>query len=284
MHYEKPKDWSIILDIRKNKPTYVFFNEVLGESYDAGSKMITSDELKAAAVVEPCEPKNFPGGKYISSCLGIDWGGRGREKASDTEDFISNTAFALAGMCPDGTVEVNWLYKVPYTVDVANEAQVAVNVASDALLYWIAMDYGGQGNVQESLLKARGWPTERTIPFTYSVMPPTKPIVFYNPPMARGVRSSYTLDKPRSLLLLAELIKRKMVKLPSGDKYLQNHLQDFMSIYEESIENPRGSPTRLVKRLARRTDDVAHAINFAVMGLYHTSQKWPAVTKAFVTD
>jgi hypothetical protein len=122
------------------------------------------------------------------------------------------------------------------------------------------------------------------MPFTYSVMPPTKPIVFYNPPMARGVRSSYTLDKPRSLLLLAELIKRKVVKLPASDRYLNDHLKDFLNVYEESIENPRGSPTRLVKRLARRTDDVVHAVNFAVMCLYHYTQRWPAVTKAFISD
>ena len=122
------------------------------------------------------------------------------------------------------------------------------------------------------------------MPFTYSVMPPTKPIVYYNPPAARGVRSSYTLDKPRSLLLLAELIKRKMVRLPSGDRYLNDHLKEFLNVYEESIENSRGSPTRLVKRLSRRTDDIVHAVNFAVMGLYHASQKWPEVTKAFITE
>jgi hypothetical protein len=149
-------------------------------------------------------------------------------------------------------------------------------------VYYIGMDYGGQGNVQETLLVSRGWPLERIVPFTYAVMAPTRPIVFYNPPAGRGVRSSYTLDKPRSLLLLCEMIKRGFVKLPSGDRYLNDHLRDFLNIMEESIDNPRGSPRKLVKRMARRTDDVVHAINFLVMSLLHSTQAWPKMAEAFI--
>lgn len=282
MHYESPKDWHVILDTRRDKPAYIFYNEVLGESYDIGAKILTEDELRNACTVEPCEPHLLPRGQYIAVSLGIDWGGRGKEKTSDTDDFISNTAMAVAGMLSDGTIEVKWLHKVPYTVDMSHEAEMAVNVAANTFSDYIAMDYGGQGNVQEAQIRAHGWPADRVVPFTYAVMTPTKPIVFYTPPKHRGVRLSYTLDKPRSILLLCELIKRDVVRLPQSDRYIEDHLRDFLNIYEESIENPSGSPRRLIKRMSRRTDDIVHAVNFAVMSLFHSTQTWPKVTEAFI--
>lgn len=282
MHYESPPDWHVILETMHEKATYIFYNEVLGESYDAGSKVITYEELHKAAQVTPCEPKDMLPSRYIATMVGIDWGGRGKEKTSDTDDFISNTAFAVAGMRSDGVIEIPWLHKVPYVVDMSHESHMAVNVAASSRSDYIAMDYGGQGNVQEQQVRAWGWPAERVVPFTYAVMAPTRPVVYYNPPKHRGVRSSYTLDKPRSILLLAELLKRGLVLLPNSDKYLKDHLRDFLNIYEESIENPSGSPRRLIKRMSRRTDDVVHAINFAVMGLFHYTNSWPKIADSFV--
>lgn len=283
MHYESAPDWQIILETRRDKPTYIFYNECLGESYDLGAKVITAEQINNACVADPCEPHTMPVGRYVMQALGIDWGGRGKEKATDTDDFISNTAFALAGLNADGTVDIPYLHKIPYVVDQGHEGDMAVNVASQARCDYVALDYGGQGNVQEGIMHAKGWPDTRTIPFTYSVMAPTKPIVFYQPGSA-GTRSSYTLDKPRSILLLCELIKRKIVRLPDLDKYKNDHLRDFLALIEESIDNPRGSPRRLIKRMVRRHDDVVHAINFAVMGLFHATQNWPKVTEAFICD
>jgi len=282
MHYEYPKEWQVLLETRRDKPQYIFYNECLGESFDSGAKLITAEEIRQAAVVPPCEPHNLIRSQYVSTALGVDWGGRGKERSSDTEDFISNTAMALACLRTDGVIEVPWVHKVPYAIDQSHEAKMAANVAGQAQCDWLSLDYGGQGNVQESQVRGHGWPERRICPFTYSVMSPTKPIVFFNPPQASGARSSYTLDKPRSLLLLCELVKRGLVLLPNSDKYLSDHLRDFLSIYCEEIENPRGSPTRLVKRLSRRHDDVVHAINFAVMCLYHSAQVWPALAQAFI--
>jgi hypothetical protein len=282
MHYELPRNWQLLLELQREKQPYFFYNEILGESFDTGAKIITADEVKKACVVKPAEPRKTPNSRFISSALGIDWGGRGKERSTDTDEFISNTAFAIAGLNPDLTVDVTYLHKVPYSTDASLEAEMAVNLAADAKVHHVAMDYGGQGNVQENAMRAHGLPMERVCPFTYSVMSPTKPIVFYVAPTHEGVRSSYTLDKPRSILLLCELIKRGHVRLPNSDTYVQNHLRDFLNIYEESIDNPRGSPTRLVKRMSRRTDDVVHAINFAVMALFHTSQSWPRLADAFV--
>lgn len=284
MHYELPRNWQLILELQREKQPYFFYNEILGESFDTGAKIITAEEVKRGCTVKPFEPRKTPNSRFSLTSLGIDWGGRGKERATDTDEFISNTAFAIAGLNPDLSVDITYLHKVPYSTDASLEASMAVDIARDAKIGVVAMDYGGQGNVQEHAMRARGWPLERVCPFTYSVMRPTRPIVFYVAPDADGVRSSYTLDKPRSILLLCELIKRGHVRLPNKDEYINNHLRDFLNIYEESIENPRGSPTRLVKRMSRRTDDVVHAVNFAVMSLFHISQAWPKITHSFIQN
>jgi len=281
MHYDLTKNWKIITDFRKEKPLYSFYNEILGLAFDTGSKLVTADQLRVAAVAPAVEPEMTHMIPSIMTTVGIDFGGRGREKSTDNDDFISNTAMAIANLTPNGVIDISYLYKVPYSVDPTSETEIAVHIAQASRAAYIALDYGGQGNVQESLIRSRGWPEEKIVPFTYAVMAPSKPIVFFNPPQVRGVRSSYTLDKPRSLLLLCELVKRGMVRLPNDPKYLDDHLKDFLNLIEESMDNPRGSPRRLVKRASRRTDDVVMAINYAVMAIYH-AVGWPELASAFV--
>lgn len=282
MHYESPKDWAVIKDIQRTKPKYAFYNEVLGESFDSGSKMLTQDELRSACIIKRQDPQEFQHGRYIAVTCGVDWGGRGKEKTTDTDDFISNTALAVAGLTPEGVIEIPYLFRVPYELNHFSETRLVAQTAGIVRANWLAMDAGGQGNVLEEMVKSTGWPVERICPFTYAVMPRQRPLVHYKPPKAFGVRSSYTLDKPRSLMLLCELIKAKQIVFADEPNWVQNHLQDFMAIYLESIDDPRGSPRRLVKRMARRTDDIVHAINFAVMSLYHSTSRWPSLANAFI--
>lgn len=283
MHYESPKDWYVLKENQRTKPPYVFFNETLGESYDAGAKLLTEEQLVNAAIAQPKEPGVYHPDEHAATILGVDWGGRGKEKTTDSDDFVSNTVFALGGLNSDLSIDIPWIYKVPYSVDLGEETTILAETAAKVYASHIAMDYGGQGNVQEQLLLAKGFPRERIIPFTYSgALQPRRPIVFYQPPKHFGVRSGYTLDRTRSLLLTIELIKAGMIRLPKSDHYIKDHLRDFLNIYEETMENPRGPARRYIRRMSRRTDDVVHAINYVVMGLYHLHGVWPEIANAFV--
>lgn len=284
LHYENPSNWAVLREYQRDRQPYIFFNEILGESYDSGAKIITKQQMLDACVCPPLSPGNMrhDATKYVMTALGIDWGGRGKEKPTDSEDFISNTAMALAGIDHDGRVDIRWLHKVPYAIDSSLEPEMAVNVAADAQCDWIALDYGGQGNVQENAMLALGWPRKLSCPFTYCMASPRRPIVFFEKPAHGGVRSSYSLDKHRSILLLCELIKRGVVRLPNHEKWMSDHLLDFMNIFEEVIDNPRGSPSRMVRKMSRRTDDIVHAINFACMCLFHATNSWPALAEAFI--
>jgi hypothetical protein len=280
MHYESPKDWYLIIEAMEKKPKYIFYNEFLGESFDVGTKLITMHDIKKASIAEPMEPHNWQG-KYFITATGVDWGGRGKEKTTDSDEFISNTAIAVAGMRGDGVIEIPWMYRVPYDVDHFKETKLAGDVAQMTFSRWLAMDYGGQGNVMEELVIAAGYPRSNIVPFSYAVNPGKKGIVFFERAKKAGVRNSYVLDKPRSLLLLCELIKTGQVIFANKDEYINSHLTDFFSIYLEAKDNPRGPMSRLVHRMNKRTDDIVHAVNFAVMALYHTTNRWPHLAESF---
>lgn len=281
MHYGTPKDWSIIQEIRRDKPKYILYNEVLGESIDVGLNMLTIEEIRAAAIIPFKQPHEIPTNKYVSIIVGVDWGGKGKEKTVDTEEFISNTAIAVAGLLPDGRVEIPYLFKTPYEATHYEEAVLAKDVVAGCHADWIAHDFGGAGDVRESILNNLGVPAGMICPFTYLNVSPNKPIVNYTAPSAKGVRGSYILDKTRSLMLFCALVKSGLVLLPNYED-AKLCLNDLTAIFEEVVERPRGN-LKLVRRKRRRTDDIVHACNFAVMTLYHSQQMWPRLADAFQT-
>jgi hypothetical protein len=280
MHYSVPAAWLKVQETIREKPKFVLYNEVLGESLDVGLKLMTLEEIKRAAILTTTKPADFPKADYVLTAGGIDWGGKGKEKTGDKEEFISNTAFAISGLRVDGKVDVKFLFKTPYEYNHSQEAELAKNVMCAAGVDWVAHDFGGAGDVRESFMVEKGLPSNRICPMTYSSLSMNKPIVFFNPSGVTGARSSYVIDKARSLLLLVELIRHGIVRFPDFESNRQA-LEDFLSIYEETIETPRGK-LRLVKRLRRRTDDIVHAVNFSVMALFHASGQWPALADSFM--
>ncbi len=278
MHYEDPKAWHLIQQNLKEKPKYIIWNELLGESLDTGMKLLTLEELQAVSKLPAENPTTFNTGRYVKTALGVDWGGKGKEKVQDKDEFISNTALALAGLRSDGIVEIRWLWKTPYEANATAEAQMVVESASNARVDWMAHDFGGAGNVREDIILGSGYPAGKIAPFTYSIMSPNKPIVFYEPAGTRGVRSSWTLDKTRAISLFCELVKRGKILLPNYDEY-RDFLQDFFNVFEQTNESPRGK-VKIIQKVPHQTDDVVHACVFAAMALYHSTE-WPVLAESY---
>ena len=281
MHYASPVAWSSIMEKKRDQPKYILYNECLGESLDTGLKLLSESDLGAAGTAAFIRPDQFNNNDYVASCMGVDWGGKGREIGSDTKEFISNTAAALVARKADGRFVVPWLKIMPYEADHFAEAAMICQAAKDAHVDFIAHDFTGGGAINESILTAQGYPRSKIVPFTYNVTSPKRPIVYYEPPAARGVRASYTLDKTRSLLLLVSLIKSGTVELPPFDQHTLE-LGHLLALYEEMSETARGKALHLVKRLPGRPDDMAHAINFGVMAICHSTRNWPKELSNFV--
>ncbi len=283
MHYADRGKWRKIQETMREKPKFYLYNEILGESIDTGLKLLAQAEIDAAAITPPVKPAGFDAPNYRVSAVGVDWGGKGKEKAQDKEEFISNTAVAIAGMRGDGRIEVPFVYRTPYAADHYREAAIVKEIFSECGADWLAHDFGGAGDVRESIMVDKGVNRKRVIPMTYAGLSPNKPPIYFNNGGPDGARSSYIVDKARSLLLLCELIRTQQVLLPRQEnQYIKSCLSDFLSIYSEDMETPRGK-TRLVKRLPRRTDDIVHAVNFAVMTIYHNTGDWPKMAAAFMT-
>lgn len=281
MHYRDPRAWTKIQDSLKHQPKFYVYNEILGESIDVGLKMLTQEELKRAAVLTPTPPHQFNSSDYLMTACGIDWGGKGKEKTTDREEFISNTAVALGGIRSDGIIEIKWLYRTPYESDIVQETNIVKDILANARVHRLAHDFTGAGLTREAMIVQAGIPEGcMLVPYTYAMMSFNKPIVFHNPPGPKGTRNSWTLDKSRSLRLLCELIRTKQVLLPDWEQNKQ-FLNDFFSIFEEARDSSRSGQVIQVKRMDRHTDDVVHAINFVVMSLYHSLKRWPNIAKAF---
>jgi hypothetical protein len=287
MHYDHKISWRALIDVWKNRPKYFFYNEILGESYDAGTKLITEGELRAAATLTPQKPSEFQPGPYVVTAIGVDWGGKGKETVKDSQEFISNTACALGGINSEGIIDIVSLTRAPYSMDYGAEAQLIKDFAGQANVDFLASDNGGAGDLREYVLRSAGVPPEIIVPFTYAVGAVNRPIVYWETPTdqagMRGARSSYTLDKTRSLTLIIEGIRRGKIRLPDYEA-VKSELSDFFALYEESREKPTGGQHRLIRRQSKKTDDVVHAINFCCMALYYRTGMWPDFASDLVGD
>ena len=122
MHYTSALAWDKVLDTMYNKPKHIFYNEVLGESFDTGQKLITIKDLKDAAHGKYIKPSELDSRDFVMTSLGVDWGGKGKERTTDADEFVSNTALAMAGIQADGKIRVTWGYITPYIADHFQEA------------------------------------------------------------------------------------------------------------------------------------------------------------------
>ena len=278
-HYAIREKWEKLLFKFENQNRTTFYNEVLGQPIDSGLKLVSQTELQNASTLNVnCKDiedvRNFIQGRYIYRALGVDWSGGGAE-------YQSYTGVALVGIRPDGTCEVPYMAKLQYTTDHKDEAEQVRILATQFAANFIAHDFSGAGNVRETLLVMSGWPLEKIMPMTLSRTSGQKGILFHNNPNDTAVRNSYTLDKGRSLVLTCTLIKSLGIKFGRYET-CQDHLEHFLALTEHYTERPTGGPVFSVHRAPGKPDDIAHAVNFAVMGLFY-AHGWPDITRQFLT-
>ena len=116
LHYGRPDKWAELLAKQRgwgNTTQAMFYNEVLGESVDAGQKLISESELRKAAALPWSNNPNDPSPvmiqrlmQYKQRVLAVDWGGGG-------EEGVSFTAIALLGLTPAGQIHICLLYTSP---------------------------------------------------------------------------------------------------------------------------------------------------------------------------
>lgn len=279
LHYADKKMWAELLGKQAgsgNTTTAQFYNEVLGESYDVGTKLITETELRRAATLpwlnNPRGPREAVTrkGDYLLRVLGVDWGGGGDEE-------VSFTTAAVLGYRGDGRVDVLYGRRLLNPQDHMREAAELLHIFNMFDCHFLAHDYNGSGTIRETLMVQSGLPYDRVIPLVYFATATKNLIVFHKSENVHS-RNYWQLDKARALLLVCNCLKLRVIQTFQYDFVSEDEpglLSDFLALQENKIEMARGRDIYTVVRNPHFTDDFAHAVTFAACTIWHNTGNWP---------
>lgn len=279
LHYSKRTKWQALLAKMAgayNMPMNQFYNEVLGESYDLGAKLITETDLRQAAILHDnvLEVAMATIENYTHRVLAIDWGGGGEEE-------VSYTTYAVCGMRPNGQIDVIYGYRSMTPHDHVGEANIALRLMGLFQCSHLAHDYDGAGDLRETLIVQAGIPLGKILPLAY-IGAARGTIMQYKEPTAIRSRGYFQVDKTRSLVLTCYLIKMKFIKFFAFDHVSEENkglLYDFLALIENKVNSRAGSDVYTIVRDPNNSDDFAQAVNYGVMALFNMTQKWPRIAE-----
>lgn len=271
MHCRNSTKWFELLAKRDaNFPAFMM--ECMGESWDVGTKLVSVKDLQNAAVLPWRNTwedfiKNYNSRGYQLRVLSVDWSGGG-------SDEISLTAMSALGLRVDGKIEVGWMKHYPHSTNWMEDAARVKTAYEKGAFNFVVHDFGGAGAGREQILLAAGFPFDRLIPITYVHTTGAKALMTFNKPQENNVRSSYSLDKTRSIITSCELIKQGWMLFPEYESCKDN-LEDFLALTEDTMQSPRGSDIHLIGKVEGIPDDMAHSINIGACAMYYRVGKWP---------
>jgi hypothetical protein len=279
LHFGDAEKWSTLLMKREgfgNMTQAQFYNEVLGESVDAGQKLITETELKAACIL-PITNNREPDPEimdrlrhYKHRVLAIDWGGGG-------EEGISFTVIVLLGFLPDGTIDVLWGKRILLGAAHLAEAAECMKWAKEFNIDYVAHDYTGAGTVRETVMVQAGFNLDNVMAVRL-VRAASQDIMVFKPSTPINHRQHYSLDKTRSLLYTCQAIKLKQVKFFRYDWASQENpglIADFLALVENKAESRLGGDIYTITRNTLLSDDFAQAVNLGCSAIWHINDAWP---------
>jgi hypothetical protein len=283
MHYAIPEKWQKVIDKRDGKgntPRNVFFNEVCGQSYDAGAKLITDTDLRRAAILpwrNTLDEARKQIGEYTHRIVAVDWGGGGVTRGKSDWTRQSYTTAAVLGFLPDGRIDVIYGYRSLHPHAHVREAKILLRIMAHFNCSHLAHDYTGAGTVRETVLIHAGVPVKRILPVAYTG-PAKGNLIHFKPATNIHPRAHYTMDRNRSLNYCCQFIKSGIIRFFQYDYQNSNEpglLRDFLSLIEDKSENGTGKDKYKILRDPAGPDDFAHSVNIGSMMLFHMAKHWP---------
>lgn len=284
LHYADPAMWSSLLQKQAgvgNVTEATFWNEVLGESVDAGQKLVSETELKAACILPWKNNTKRPDHQirerlplYKHRMLAIDWGGGG-------EKGVSHTVVALLGFTSTGQIDVLWGSRLLYGADHLREAREIIKLSKMFDVDYIAHDYTGAGTVRDTVLIQHGFNQDKMINVTLQ-RTASQDLMVFKPPTLLHHRPHYQLDKARSLLYTCQAIKLQAVRFFQYDWVQQDNpglIADFLALVAEKTETRLVGDVFVVTRNTLLSDDFAQAVNIGCAALWTINDAWPNFAK-----
>lgn len=297
MHYAEKDKWAVLLGKRMgfgNTPQFAYYNEVCGESFDSGAKLVSQSDLVNACTARPndLEYLKTRRGNYIHVVVAVDWGHgaqprHGKKKIGFHGSF---TAVAVMGLTADGKVDVLYGQRFRQTHDWLGEAKRLLEITAAAQATHIIHDYTGAGNLREHIMTAAGYPAHRLIPISLvrAAVGPLMRHLDENPDTMQ--RDHYQIDKARSLQMTCQLIRLKQIRFFEYDHKGPGQpglLHDFLALVEDAISaRAAGDTYTIIRDEQVGPDDFAQAVNLGVCALFYMNEKWPdmeIVTRAMIT-
>lgn len=271
--------WKEIIYKQNNIPKTQFFNEVLGISDSDSVRLLTkADLLNARNNIHNKEEAKSILYQYDMRVLGVDWGGGGG-KESATGICVIGKNYAV------NHFETLYLNRLPTGLTPEQEAAFVDRIASEFEVDFIAHDYTGAGFMREAFfLNVFPQWKDRVFPVSYSYKP-TSDLVTVS---GTGSRTSYVVDKTKSLLLTIGCIKHAVLTVPWFDPLDAKAPQlDFLAIIEHEQKTAdesatgnevlRGSSVYLLDKVSGVRDDAAQATNIAFIAMCHTLGVYPVI-------
>lgn len=271
--------WKEIIYKQNNIPKTQFFNEVLGISDSDSVRLLTkADLLNARNNIHTKEDAKSILYQYDMRVLGVDWGGGGG-KESATGICVIGKNYAV------NHFETLYINRLPTGMTPEQEASFVDRIASEFEVDFIAHDYTGAGFMREAFfLNVFPQWKDRVFPVSYSYKP-TSDLVTVS---GTGSRTSYVVDKTKSLLLTIGCIKHAVLTVPWFDPLDPKAPQlDFLAIIEHEQKTSdesatgnevlRGSSVYLLDKVSGVRDDAAQATNIAFIAMCHTLGVYPVI-------
>jgi len=248
-------EWGDILDKMRKYSVAQFHNEVLGLSYDSGSRPLAQqdviDNCNKDLLMSPdrlLELKTRLAG--VDVFFGIDWG---------TGENNSFTVINIAAYLEDRFTPFFWhRFEGPET-----EPDRQISIIKDLVLAWnprlIGVDYGGGFDRNDKLVRAYG--SKRVVKYQYTA-PSQK--VRWEDRLGR-----FVVHRTEVMSDVFNAIKRRNVfTFPSWDIFQEPFGQDMLNIYSEYNERQR---MIVYDKTPGTTDDAFHSLvlSFLVSILVH---------------
>lgn len=293
MHYGSRERWGELVGKMQGRggiSQTTFFNEVLGEPWDVGAKVLTESELKAACTLPwPRSRKialeQMDSRSYVQKIVSVDWGGGGGDlnisKASKGRARTSFTSLAVLGLRTDGRVDTIWGYRSSRSLEYEWEAGLVARTMDDFQCSHVVHDYNGAGVGRINPLRNAGLPERNIINVAY-LGSGKKAIVNYVPPSATGrPHHVHQMDKSQSLVLTCQAIRYGFVNFFQYDHNIRvderGLISDFLALMEEKATSKIGSDLFYIDSDPTQPDDFAQAVNMGCIMLWYMNKQWPDI-------
>ena len=286
MHCEKQPEesgpvgqkWQEILYQQESMPTYGFYNEILGTSYDNASELISKTSLVENSTLdhdnsyESAVKLAHDRRKYTYVTMGVDWGGGG-------ESGVSRTAIAILGWKSNAKPDVIYMDRILNPLPTDQEALLIKQIAQQFKVDLVADDYCGAGEAKEVILLQTGFPYEKLMPIAYIPSRVSK-MMEYVPAEDKVSRPYVKVARTKSLTIMAALVNNGYYTFPKFEAWdVKEYPNNLLSLVQEKRDSTRGPASYFITHKANRADDLAHAINYASIGYWFVTKNTPDFSK-----